>query len=523
MRHLLSTIALLLISAQAFTQKVPDFLPSEYRATYRELAKEYKELKKIYDVVLPPEEQLPLMPQAYDNTEILNWGNRNLAITEKLEEIKSRAKRKIRVYIFDTAGELNHPMLKASARPGHSYTGEPSKADGNGHGTHCAGIYAAINGTQELGIARALAEKGLLEIIPVKVLTDQGSGFYSWMVAATNDMTKDAARHSDALTIFSYSLGGPNASPAFDDALKNAHDQGIVIVAAAGNGYGNGVDYPGSSQWTDAIAATTIENKRANFSDKGPEVTFGAPGQGIVSTYLKGTLRSLSGTSMATPTEGAIYAIVGSVYPQATAADIKAHLIKHVTDLPPVGKDEEFGHGLTIITRMLDNAIGKPDDPGEEPGDDDPVDDPIDEPEDPEEPGDDRPDKNSRYIITTIPTTYTVKWKHNSGKTFYDLKVKLKVRMKTKKWGDEAIRVLLGQTREHFRNRMYVVPDDYDFIDAGYAVGVFYERLMKQDYDLNVDIFGYMVIDEHGYNAQPRNVPSFTIRKQAPKVTSTRY
>lgn len=495
-----------------FAQKIPDNIPKAYHKEFREVAKETKKLQKEYDVVLDPQEQIAIIPQSYDGSEVYNWANRNLAITENLAAIAKRAKRKVRVYIFDTAGEYDHPFLKNSAQSGFSYTGESSKKDGNGHSTHCAGIYGAYNNEQELGVARALAKLGLLELVPVKVLTNRGSGFYSWMTTATLDMIKDSKKpeHKGKFFVFSYSLGGGSSSPSFEEALKAAEAAGIAVVAAAGNGYGDGVDYPGNSQYTDAIAATTIENLRAGFSDHGPEVVFAAPGQDIVSTYIGGVLRSLSGTSMATPTEGAIYAIAASIYPTATKKQIRAHLIKHAVDLPPAGKDNAFGYGLSVITHILNNPIEGPDDPGDQdpPGDDDPT-----------EP----PTKATRLLTFDLPTRYTVQWKPNGRELFKQLKLKLQVRMKTNLYADDAARILINSTFSHFRNRFYVIQEDGDFVDAGYAVGLFYERLLKADYNLDVDIVGFWVESDKGHFAQPRNVPSLSARKVKKATTTGTY
>lgn len=499
-------------------KKTPDYIPKAYSSEYKEAFDRFKELQKEYDVVLPPGEQIAVIPQTYDGTEILNWGNKNLGITDRYEDLKSRAQRKVRVYIFDTAGDLDHKFLSKSAQPGFSYTGESSKADGNGHGTHCAGIYGAWNQSQQLGIARVLVENGLIEIVPVKVLTNSGSGFYSWMTAATNDMIKDSqsAEHKDKFIVFSYSLGGGSKSPAFDDALSAAKKLGIATVAAAGNGYEDGVDYPGSSEYSYAIGATDIDNEKAGFSDIGPELTFAAPGVSIVSTYPGGILRALSGTSMATPTEGAIYALTASIYPKATLDEIHQHLIKHATDLPPSGFDSDFGHGLTVIDRILDNPIE------EEPVDEDPVDDPIDEPEDPRDPDDELPTKNERKIAILIPSEYTIKWKRSSEGKFRELKINIeRVVLKTKYYAGDATGLLYKATFEHFRNRYYIVPDSFDYLDTGKAVKQFYEMLLKRDFELDVDLRQFLVVDDRGHWGEPGNAPLIRLKKKASKVSKT--
>lgn len=494
------TIALLLLvlSTSLFAQRVPKDLPKSYVKEYKQNRKALKSIKG-FDVVLDPVEVTDMAPSmSAGQAEILNWGNLNLAITANADKIKSKLKRPVWVYVFDTAGDFKHKMLSKSSKPGFSFTGEPSKEDGNGHGTHVAGIYGAWNQSQQLGIARYLAEKGLLNIVPVKVLSDQGSGLYSWMTTAVYKMIEDAKKHPDAFIIFNFSLSGSSGSAAFDIALAEAKKAGIAVVCAAGNSGKKELGYPARSLHTDAISASGTNNTKASFSNYGEGISFIAPGVAINSTWKNGTVRALSGTSMSTPTQGAIYAILASVNPEATAAQIRAHMIKYTTDLPPTGYDENNGHGLSVITRMLENSIN-PSDPPENP---------EEEPEDPE----DLPTKNTRYIVSDIPTKYKVLWRAKDDGKWQELIIKLSVRMKTNLYAEDAIKALNVATLKHFVRRYYIIPETGDFIDAGFTVRRFYEILLE-DQGLAVDVIDIRVENEDGYQARAVNIPRIGARK----------
>lgn len=367
MKHSTKTLLFfLLLPVLVFAQ-----LPKEAQQRFNQEKREYKEqVRQGYDIVLDPIEQTPVDQLDYKiaPTYTGNWGNEYLGITELFNQIKTKATKKVVVYIFDTAGEFDHPLLKAAAwnEKGRSYTSESSKLDGNGHGTHCAGIIAGISPSVPLGIARGLVEKGLLKVVPIKVLTNQGSGSFAWVINAVKDVNIEAAGliQQGWSVVYSFSLGGSVAGglPELETLFKAAVDQGVFIAAASGNTGGEGVNYPGSSPNARAIAALERVNetnaKRAYYSTTGTEVYCAAPGSNVLSTYLNGTLRELSGTSMATPHVAGIAAILLSCNPSSNGVGVASHIAKYSIDLPPTGRDKETGFGAVRIPALFNNPIG---------------------------------------------------------------------------------------------------------------------------------------------------------------------
>ena len=124
------------------------------------------------------------------------------------------------VAVVDTGAVLGHPDL--SLVPGHDYLdGDDDPADGNGHGTHVAGIIAAReNGAGTVGVAPAAA------VMPLKALKDDGTGWSSDIAAAF------AAAGDAGLRVVNASLGG-GYSQAEADAI--ATHPGTLYVVAAGN------------------------------------------------------------------------------------------------------------------------------------------------------------------------------------------------------------------------------------------------------------------------------------------------
>lgn len=207
------------------------------------------------------------------------------------------------VAVIDTGIELGHNDLQANIfLPANSgwdvLNGDNDPSDENGHGTHVAGVIGAIN--------NAIGVRGLnssVTLLPIRVLDNKGIGTMGG-VAAGVDLAVNAGAH-----FINLSLGSNAVAPAvLDQALVQAVDAGMVIVAAAGNsGINNDTyaSYPANVNLEGMIsvsAMSTPTQNLASWSQFGLNtVMLAAPGENIKSTYIGNTLTILSGTSMATP------------------------------------------------------------------------------------------------------------------------------------------------------------------------------------------------------------------------------
>jgi len=199
------------------------------------------------------------------------------------------------IAIVDSGVASGHPEFAGRLRPGHFFLGDlegDGAEDDHGHGTHVAGIAAAgDNGEYGLGAAPQA------EILPVKVLNDQGSGAFS-DVAEGIDWA--VAQGADVINL---SLGAPypSCSAAIQQEIDEANAKGVVVVAAAGNDGSDRIGAPGGSTGVITVGATTSTGDKAPYSNHGPFVDIGAPGSGVLSTLPANGFGSKSGTSMATP------------------------------------------------------------------------------------------------------------------------------------------------------------------------------------------------------------------------------
>lgn len=275
----------------------------------------------------------------------------------------------ITVAVVDTGIDLSHPDFSCSGKlvNGKNFVNpQAAPDDGNGHGSHVAGIAGACS-NNSLGIA-GLAWGA--QLMPVKVLDDAGSGTY----AAVSAGIRYAA--DSGVKIINLSLGGPADSSALKEAVQYAYDRGALVVAAAGNCAVGGFNcdgkinpdiYPAAYNTVMAVAATDQSDYRASFSEYRPYVEVAAPGVSIYSTSKNDGYAWLSGTSMASPYVAGLAALIWSVDPSLSRDKVRSIIQLSADDLAPAGKDDYFGYGrinagkalLQIWSIGLQNVYGQ--------------------------------------------------------------------------------------------------------------------------------------------------------------------
>merc|ERR1719273_2796327 len=160
--------------------------------------------------------------------------------------------------------------------------------DRQGHGTHCAGTASGVS----YGVAPSS------NVRSVKVLSDQGSGSWSWSYYALDWLATNPTRPAVA----SMSLGGSGTQQAMADAVDAAVNGGVVVVVAGGNSNGDACRFsPAFVPAAITVGSTTSRDARSSFSNYGACTNIWAPGSSVVSaSHTSDTgSRSLSGTSMA--------------------------------------------------------------------------------------------------------------------------------------------------------------------------------------------------------------------------------
>ncbi len=234
------------------------------------------------------------------------------------------------IAIIDTGITRSHPDLAGVVIGGFNAL-DPKKPDAwdddQGHGSHVAGTIAGRrDGKGVVGVAP------LAKLYAVKVLDSEGNGGFSSVIAGIEWAAKKGIK------VANMSLGADEGSEALKRAVAAASKAGLTIVAAAGNS-GGPVGFPASYPETIAVAASDVKDGVADFSSRGPEVDFIAPGVDVKSVKMGGGWEELSGTSMATPHVAGLAALAVA-RGASTPAAVRAMLKRAATPLP--------GHASTL-------------------------------------------------------------------------------------------------------------------------------------------------------------------------------
>ncbi|MBD3255855.1 MAG: S8 family serine peptidase [Candidatus Lokiarchaeota archaeon] len=275
----------------------------------------------------------------------------------------------VRVAVIDT-GIYHHPDLNVVA-DNEFVTGSSTTSDGNGHGTHCAGIIGSDGGGSG-GEYRGVAPG--VSLINAKAGSDEG-GLYEADIISAIDWCVDTA-NADIISM-SFGGGAPDPYDSITEAIASATSQGVICVVAAGN---EGPDYftgssPASGVDAISVGATDENNNIASFTSWGPTYTYlgypdvAAPGVDIISTEAANSLKStslryvgnyfdfsgtadyipLSGTSMACPMVAGILAILKEAYPYLTPEAARIALLEGAYNISKKFQDDYLKAGAGIV------------------------------------------------------------------------------------------------------------------------------------------------------------------------------
>ncbi|MFC9592317.1 S8 family serine peptidase [Streptomyces sp. NPDC056944] len=221
----------------------------------------------------------------------------------------------VTAYVIDTGVRITHQDFGGRAAHGFDAVDNDDTADdGNGHGTHVAGTIA--------GTSHGVAKKA--KIVAVRVLDDNGSGTTEQVVAGIDWVTKN---HSGP-SVANMSLGG-GADEALDAAVQRAIASGVTFAVAAGNESSDaGQGSPSRVPEALTVASSTKDDEQSDFSNFGAVVDLYAPGSEITSDWNDSDtgVKTISGTSMATPHVTGAAALYLAAHPSATPAETGAAL-----------------------------------------------------------------------------------------------------------------------------------------------------------------------------------------------------
>jgi serine protease len=183
------------------------------------------------------------------------------------------------------------------------------------HGSHVSGC-AAAQTDNNIGVASPGYK---CMYLPVKIANASGS------LTKAYEGIVYAADHG--CQIINCSWGGQGGGTYGQDIVDYATiNKNSLVVVAAGNNASNLNFYPAAYNYALCVAATNINDSKANFSNYGGYIDICAPGSGIFSTYFDNAYSSQSGTSMASPIVAGCAGIVKSYFPSYNAQQIGEQL-----------------------------------------------------------------------------------------------------------------------------------------------------------------------------------------------------
>lgn len=275
----------------------------------RRLKKSNRNLKVSEDIVLmaSPLATAKAAPKpAPQPAQSVPWGIS--AIGARTANLSSRGAG-VKVCIVDTGIDKTHPDLQANIIGGRNFVVsrgrlDPSGwSDDNGHGSHVAGIVAALDNS--IGVVGVAPEAKLLAM---KVLDARGSGYLSDVTDGILECVRTGAH------VINMSLGAtsdPNVDSPLKSAVQSAVAAGVAVVVAAGNEGQNVMNtVPAGFPETIAVAAVDSNMNFPSWSNFGLSADdFSAPGVAILSTWKSGSYNTISGTSMASPHVAGVVAL----------------------------------------------------------------------------------------------------------------------------------------------------------------------------------------------------------------------
>lgn len=275
----------------------------------------------------------------------------------------------IKVMVIETGVDETHPDLNIQI--GRDFTtgavngvagGSPTNSCDN-HGTAVAGCVSAKinNASGTVGIAPDCTVVSAKVGIASTPCSGSWSGQTSWTVNALNWAASNGIR----VTNNSNDYG--STSNAMSSAYSATRNAGIVHFASAGNGGTDGMGFPARLTTVNAVGSSSRNRTRSSFSSYGNGIAFVAPGQSIYTTdrtggsgYNSGNWVTIDGTSFSSPYAAGVAALLLSVNPNLTPAQVESAMKTTADDMGTAGYDIFTGWGMIDAGKALRSVLPPP-------------------------------------------------------------------------------------------------------------------------------------------------------------------
>jgi subtilisin family serine protease len=308
------------------------------------LIAENKSSLPIIDVLLPKKQTFHALIVYIEGAE--EWKN-----TPSVQLYGTNA---VRVAVIDSGIAPHEDFCGSVLRSlGRDYTeGFPYAEDRFGHGTFVTGVLAGCGNNQK-GMTGIIGNAPI-DIIPLKVLDQSGNGDDFDISQAIADAAEQE------VDVINMSLAGKGETVMLRKAVMEAVNQGILIVAAAGNQQTDtsGI-YPASYPGVLTVTGTTEKREPIPIANYGWEIDLSAPGANIVSTFIDNQYKTMRGTSLAVPYVSGAAALLKTEQPEMDMISLRHLLIRSAHDIGEQGEDKQTGYGLLQVEEARAMAAEK--------------------------------------------------------------------------------------------------------------------------------------------------------------------
>jgi thermitase len=254
---------------------------------------------------------------------------------DKTRGIDRTTGRGIKVAVVDTGCDRTHPDLDGKIIKSYDFAnGDPYAWDDTGHGTFVTGIIGA-----ETNNRSGMSAGGFHAKILCAKASNNNIMWYSDAIAALKWSRRNGAR------VVNISFAYGEYSQAYNDMARSLWNSGINIVAAAGNtGQYEKALYPAAFYGVTGVSAVNVHDRRWPYSSYGPYVDLSAMGVDVRSTKRGGGYGDWSGTSFASPTVAAQFALIKARHNTGSNAT-RNRAQNTALDLGRTGRDNTYGFG----------------------------------------------------------------------------------------------------------------------------------------------------------------------------------
>jgi subtilisin family serine protease len=259
----------------------------------------------------------------------------------------------VTIAVIDSQIDVKHPDMDGVFAGQYDAVGGPEEK-AHPHGTGMAGAIAAHR--KLMGIAPAA------RLYAIHAFSSNAASAESTTFSILKGLDWAASK---GVRVINMSFAGPR-DPSMERALKNAHDKGIVLIAAAGNaGPKSPPLYPGADPSVIAVTATDANDKIFAGANRGRYIAVAAPGVDILVPAPEDTYQLTTGTSVSSAEVSGIVALLLERNPNLTPEDIRKILTTSAKHPGTKERDDDFGSGLVDPSKAIQDAgelkaVGQP-------------------------------------------------------------------------------------------------------------------------------------------------------------------